>query len=535
MENPVRKKQKRFTARAQVSLLFAFIMLLSSLPATAWALPEQYGIDELSRHVDQDLGHPEYQTVIDSNLRGSQDLTLEETRRWKAGFESQAIVDNAAQENRSLTEGEISRLYGLSLLQLGASSDEDIINTAERAKREKYPDPVQQVLSNDRILAAMQDGYQDEEASISYRNSSEGIAAVEGADIGGGASQSQRGSWASIGVYPRTKGKLLVTADPFSPMATLGHAAIVYGAGSPGTVVESLLGGVILGTNNWDNYMDTCYGLNVLGTNQTQQNAAADWCYSKRGCDYNPNYLDIYNNSKFYCSQLIWRGYKDLTGINLNTPVWDPAIHPFELINTPNTAILYRHGLFGADSWEYINGQMYYVSLDGTPKSGGWRWVASSSDWFYFAPTGELSDVAQVSIAASSNTTYRIDIPSASNASGVQAQIWQYYGNQNQRWNVFTYDYNYYYIQCRSSEKYLMVANSSVYNGAPVIQNTYTSVNAMKWYLYLNNNNTYSFASAQNSNYYLDLVGNNTSNGTQIDVYTNNGTNAQKWYFLDWW
>jgi hypothetical protein len=296
----------------------------------------------------------------------------------------------------------------------------------------------------------------------------------------------------------------------------------------------------VTGDNNWDAEglfvgKDTCYGLRVHGTSPAQRQAVADWCYSQLGKKYNANYFDTNNYNKFYCSQLVWRGYLDLTGINLDTVLYGNAIHPPEIIDSQWTDILYRHGTYGGDNWEFIDGYMYYIAADGECLKGGWRFVNQDHEWRYFAPGGQLADIAQVSIAASGNTSYRMDVPNYSTTPDTQIIIWTSTGNSNQRWDVFTIDYVDYYIQSRHSGLYLTVRNGSYYNGAAVVQNSYSGSDSQKWHLSVNNDSTYTFSCMSNPNYKIDLPGNNTSNNTPITIYTGNGTAAQKWYFLDRW
>ena len=56
----------------------------------------------------------------------------------------------------------------------------------------------------------------------------------------------------------------------------------------------------------------------------------------QKGKKYNFNYYDIKTTKAFYCSQLIWAGYKRLYNINLNTKAYDigdkKAIGPLEFV-----------------------------------------------------------------------------------------------------------------------------------------------------------------------------------------------------------
>lgn len=140
------------------------------------------------------------------------------------------------------------------------------------------------------------------------------------------------------GTYPRKKGDILVTSDAWKGLIPTGHAAIVY---NPKKVVEALINGVVLGENNWYQTKSKCYGVVVNGTSAAQRARVADWCYRQLHKPYNLNYSDVNTRSRFYCSQLIWAGYKDNYGIDLNTSSFGAAIHPMELVTSNKTHLIY--------------------------------------------------------------------------------------------------------------------------------------------------------------------------------------------------
>ena len=143
----------------------------------------------------------------------------------------------------------------------------------------------------------------------------------------------------SIGVYPRRKGVILVTRDPYKGLIPTGHAAIIY---TNIHVVESVARGVVVGANNWDKTKHTCYGVTVNETTNMQDKIAANWCKDQEGKPYNYNYLDTGTRRCFYCSQLIWASFKDNFGIDLNTGHFGNAIHPMELVWTNKTRLIYE-------------------------------------------------------------------------------------------------------------------------------------------------------------------------------------------------
>lgn len=146
-------------------------------------------------------------------------------------------------------------------------------------------------------------------------------------------------SRSSYGKYPTRKGVILVTDDKYLDIIPLGHAAIIY---TSTKVVESLADGVVTGNNDWNIARDQAYGITVTSTTSSQDAAAADYCYGKRGYPYNYNYTNVTPRNTFYCSQLVWAAYKDLYSIDLNTSAYGVAIHPMELYDTSLTSLIYR-------------------------------------------------------------------------------------------------------------------------------------------------------------------------------------------------
>lgn len=81
--------------------------------------------------------------------------------------------------------------------------------------------------------------------------------------------------------------------------------------------------------------------MSVGGTTAAQDDEASNWCYRQRGKPYNFNYLNVDTREKFYCSQLIWAAFKDNYGVDLNTSDFGRAVHPMELVDSPNTYVMY--------------------------------------------------------------------------------------------------------------------------------------------------------------------------------------------------
>ena len=142
------------------------------------------------------------------------------------------------------------------------------------------------------------------------------------------------------GTYPTRRGTILVTSDAYKNLIPTGHAAIVWDSS---TVVESISSGVVVGRNNWTSNKKKIYGVSVSSTTAAQDSSVASWCRSQVGKSYNYNYLNVTTRKKFYCSQLVWAGYRDLYGIDLNTSTFGKAIHPMELVNSSQTYTFYTY------------------------------------------------------------------------------------------------------------------------------------------------------------------------------------------------
>ena len=143
-----------------------------------------------------------------------------------------------------------------------------------------------------------------------------------------------------VGTYPTRKGVILVTSTG-KVANVLGHAAIVY---SKGFIIESVEKGVVISKNNWKTKKKNMAAVTVRGTTANQDRKVSDWCLKQRGKKYNYNYYGINSKGSYYCSQLIWAGYKNLYKINLNTKVYDvgknKAIGPYEFVSK-TSSIMY--------------------------------------------------------------------------------------------------------------------------------------------------------------------------------------------------
>lgn len=137
---------------------------------------------------------------------------------------------------------------------------------------------------------------------------------------------------ASHGSYPIEEGTILVTKDKVGGVVPLGHAAIVT---SRDWVVEAHpLQGVHYGKNNWNVTRNTCYGLKVHTLSKQQRFEVASWCGRKNTLPYNFKFYNVETRSAFYCSHLVWAGFKDKYNVDLNGGQYGKAIYPPEMIDS---------------------------------------------------------------------------------------------------------------------------------------------------------------------------------------------------------
>lgn len=148
------------------------------------------------------------------------------------------------------------------------------------------------------------------------------------------------------GKYPQKAGMILTTKDNENSLAKvfkLGHAAIVY---KKNVVVESVAKGVTEGDNNWNIVKKNVLAGNVKKTSDNVDKKVAKWCHKQIGKGYNFGFYNINTRKRFYCSHLVYAGFKDVAGINLNTSKYDTkdaktgkkyhAIAPVELLGKTN-------------------------------------------------------------------------------------------------------------------------------------------------------------------------------------------------------
>lgn len=151
----------------------------------------------------------------------------------------------------------------------------------------------------------------------------------------------------STGLWSWRDGIICITdSHAKSPLFNNGHAGIVAAAPYYDATIEANPNdGVQPKYGKWDERFEgsKVYQYGVTKTSVIQDQNAAIWAAKQINKPYNHNFFDIGRRDRFYCSQLVWAAYKDISGIDIGTWEWGHAIHPFELMNSKETTLLYRN------------------------------------------------------------------------------------------------------------------------------------------------------------------------------------------------
>ncbi|MCS1351038.1 YiiX/YebB-like N1pC/P60 family cysteine hydrolase [Mechercharimyces sp. CAU 1602] len=141
-----------------------------------------------------------------------------------------------------------------------------------------------------------------------------------------------------------TKGDIVVTLSGTSGGSAWagGHAGVVQ---SNNYYVTESFGigskkGVQRRTNNWKARYSHVRGLWVRGADGADYSYAAAYSKAKIGKPYNYNFYNKTTTSRFYCSQLAWRSWKN-RGFELDN---GGAVWPVNLINDGDTKTFYSKG-----------------------------------------------------------------------------------------------------------------------------------------------------------------------------------------------
>ncbi|GAA0697017.1 YiiX/YebB-like N1pC/P60 family cysteine hydrolase [Paraclostridium ghonii] len=155
-------------------------------------------------------------------------------------------------------------------------------------------------------------------------------------EIGQSGKNQSRSARSIEGRYPTDPGAILVTSDGVVDKL-IGHAGIVYN--STTTVESNTEKGVATYPNTWNTSRKSVYGLLVKNSSPQKDQDAANYAYTQIGKPYNWNFFNTETTDSFYCSQLVYRAYKEVTGINLNYN--GGMVTPADLIDSPETSMIY--------------------------------------------------------------------------------------------------------------------------------------------------------------------------------------------------
>lgn len=146
--------------------------------------------------------------------------------------------------------------------------------------------------------------------------------------------------------------EVLVTLDQKTAGFNHGHAAIIISADYNVEAFSSGVNYYYIGPWKWPTYAGAYNTVKAewvaLNDGGYPAQNFRDWAVgnakSHVGKPYNTNFFDQYNTSKFYCSSLVWRAWKD-SGIDIDGG-WDSAVSPWDLHQDANTKEYYSRGSF---------------------------------------------------------------------------------------------------------------------------------------------------------------------------------------------
>jgi uncharacterized protein YycO len=354
-----------------------------------------------------------------------------------------------------------------------------------------------------------------------------------------------------VGEYPTAKGKILVTTDWLAikniEILPTGHAAIVenvryawssfpaMGSSANGLNLGYDIEGVQREANDWfvQTRHATCFGLDVKQTSASQESAAVDWCANQTGKPYNFNFLNVDTRSSFYCSQLVWAAFKDLYGIDMNTmsipvapgKIYTP-VHPLNLVDSNETALIYRQGT-ARTGWQNVNGSDYYIDSKGNPLKGR---QSIDGKAYYFDSTGALAHEDGVyTIETTLSSPKLFDIVGASTSDGAALQTFSANRTPAQRFRLAVGNDGYYTITNVNSNRALDVPGANAVSGAGIIQYLPNGTDAQKWSIVRTGAGASSvyLVPKLNQSLRLGVQGSSTAAGIKIQLQTASTSNAQ--------
>lgn len=171
---------------------------------------------------------------------------------------------------------------------------------------------------------------------ISYANAKEIVADKTVKDSG--ATRTPYGNWT-------WRDGVICITDSYasSPHFNNGHAALMGSSKVYVTVEANPADGVQFKDGHWfSRFSGQVYQVGVIETTIAQDQQVARWAETQINKPYNMNFLNRWTRDSYYCSQLVWAAYKDVTGVDLDTAAYLSAIHPFEILNHSRVSLLYR-------------------------------------------------------------------------------------------------------------------------------------------------------------------------------------------------
>lgn len=134
------------------------------------------------------------------------------------------------------------------------------------------------------------------------------------------------------------KGNYLVTTDPWVGSIPLpGHAGIIYNSS---LTIESFAAGVNWNlVSHWEDDYDKVFEYHV-NADSFAANSAVNYAIAQIGDPYNYIFNLIWIESRFYCSQLVWRSWYE-QGFDLDGLYPVNIVAPIDLTYADDTTIVY--------------------------------------------------------------------------------------------------------------------------------------------------------------------------------------------------
>lgn len=184
----------------------------------------------------------------------------------------------------------------------------------------------------------------------------------------------------------------------------------------------------------------------------------------------------------------------------------------------------------------YANDNIYIMGNQGGctqilyPISGGYKigWISGNYSINSLAETSLANGIYEIVCAQNSN--YVLDVYNLGKGNGVNVQIYQRNGGQNQKFRLVNLNNGYYAIYNVLSGKVLDVEGGKSYNETNVIQWVWNGGTNQQWKLMKSSDGYYSLMSRCNG-LYLDVYKGNMKNETNVQCYKYNAGANQKFMF----